>query len=99
MTRKELHDIAAHIQSAINSRHPYDDMHLTCEVGGSEIAWIDIKPWQMRGHICETIYWPEEVLAFASVYNLNAHFSAYYDYEQEKALPCISLFPNGKLTD
>lgn len=100
MTRQQLIDIAAHIQSAHNTRHPYDDMHIVAEVKtGSNCGWIDITPWQMAGHICESIFWPEEILAFASVYNLNAHFSAHYDYEQRKAYACICMFPNEKYED
>ena len=99
MTRQQLIDIAAQIQSVLNARHPAD-MAITTEVRfGSGCGWINITPWQMAGHICESIFWPEEILAFASVYNLNAHFSAHYDYDQRKAIACICMFPNEKFED
>lgn len=100
MKLQQLHDIAAQIQSTYNSRHPYDDMHIVAEVRtGNGLAWINITPWQMAGHCCDAIFYPEEILPFASIYNLSVHFSANYDYEQRKALPCISFFPIDKLED
>lgn len=99
MKRKQLHDIAAQIQSTYNSRHPYDDMHIVAEVEGSEHAWISITPWQMRGHLCESIYWPEDIIPFAHIYGLSVQCHAHYDYEQGKPIPCICLFPPGKIED
>lgn len=99
MKRQQFFDIAAQIQSTYNTRHPYDDMHIVAEVHDGEHVWIDITPWQMCGRICETIFWPEEILAFASVYNLRAHFSANYDYDSHRAIPSLCMFPNEKIED
>lgn len=100
MKRQQLHDIAAQIQSTYNTRHPYDDMHIVAEVhDGEQISWIEITPWQMAGRFCETIFTPEDILAFASVYNLRAHFSANFDYDSHRAIPSLCMFPNEKIED
>lgn len=97
--RQQLHDIAAQIQSTVNTRRSFDDMNIVAKVKGSDVIWIEITPWQMAGRFCETIFTPEDILAFASVYNLRAHFSANYDYDSHRAIPSLCMFPNEKIED
>ena len=104
MTRKQLKKIATQIEQTINSRHStYADMQINCEVfiGTSKFAYINIKPNQPEDdRYCDTIYWPEEILAFASVYNLSAHVSNKRDFTEERRhLPVITLFIKDELED
>lgn len=102
MTSKQLKKVAAQIEQTINSRHSSPDMHIAAEafIGTRKFAYINITPYQADGKYCDTFYWPEEILAFASVYDLSAHFSVERDYTEERRhLPVITLFIQDELED
>ena len=103
MTSKQLNKIASQIEQTINSRHStYADMHINCEVfiATSKFAYIHIKPNQADDKYCDTIFWPEEILAFASVYDLDAHIGIERDFTEERRhLPVITLYIRGELED
>ena len=102
MTIKQLEQIAAQIEQTLNARHSYRDMHIEASafIGTKKFAYINITPYQADGKYCDTFYWPEEILAFASVYDLSAHFSVERDYSEERRhLPVITLFIKDELED
>ena len=102
MTSKQLKKVAAQIEQTLNSRHQMRDMHITAEafIGTKKFAYINITPLQVDDKYCDTFYWPEEILAFASVYDLSAHFSVERDYSEDRRhLPVITLFIKDELED
>lgn len=100
MTRKEFTDIAAQIERTYNSRHNTSDMQITAEVHVSDrISWITVTPSQTENPYGAAIYFPEEILPFASVYGLAAHFDILHEIPSGNNLPCINFFFHGDIVD
>ena len=100
MTRKQFNDIAAQIERTYNSRHTNADMQITTEVHFADrLAWISITPAEAEQLYGATIFFPEEILPFASVYGLAAHFDVLHELPSGKNFPCINFFFHGYIED
>lgn len=98
MTRKQINDIAAQIECTYNCRHTNADMQITTEVHFADrIAWISITPTEAEHIYGATIYFPEEILSFASVYGFTAHFDVLHELPSGKNFPCINFFFHGDI--
>lgn len=98
MTRKQLNDIAAQIERTYNSRHTDADMQITTEIHiADRIAWITITPAESENFYGAAIYYPEEILPFASVYGFAAHFDVLQEIPSGKHFPCINFFFHGNV--
>lgn len=108
MTRKQINDIAVQIERTYNSRHTNADMQITTEVHFADrLAWISITPAEAEHIYGATIYFPEEILPFASVYGLTAHFDVLHVIDEVallgkelpsgKNFPCINFFFHGDM--
>ena len=100
MTRKQINDIAAQIERTYTSRHTDSEMQITSEVHFADrLAWISITPAEAEQLYGATIFFPEEILPFASVYGLAAHFDVLHELPSGKNFPCINFFFHGDIED
>lgn len=100
MTRKQINDIAAQIERTYNCRHTNADMQITTEVHFADrLAWISITPAEAEKFYGATIYFPEELMPFASVYGFTAHFDVLHEIPSGKNFPCINFFFHGDIED
>lgn len=101
MKRQQFLDIADQIERTVNSRHSSaPEMHITTQATFTPcVSWIDILPVQTDNRFCDSLYFPEEILPFASVYGLNTQIGVRGGWQDEKPIPCITMFLHEAIED